>query len=83
MSLSKIPENDTLPRNKIEEFRKSAKRSQWNSDFINKITSMDPVMGLAKNDTLSRSGNPENSTLFSGMSPYGKIRVPPTPRVIA
>ena len=26
-----------------------------------------------ENDTLSRSRNPENDTLFSGTSPYGKI----------
>ena len=28
---------------------------------------------LYKNDTLSRSRNPEKDTLFSGTSPYGKI----------
>ena len=28
---------------------------------------------LYKNDTLSRSRNPENDTLFSGTSPYRKI----------
>ena len=31
-----------------------------------------------KNDTLSRSRNPENDTLFSGTSPYRKIyKCPP------
>ena len=33
-----------------------------------------------KNDTLSRSRNPENDTLFSGTSPYRKIYEYPPPR---
>ena len=33
-----------------------------------------------ENDTLSRGRNPENDTLFSGTSPYGKIyEYPPPP----
>ena len=38
------------------------------------MTNMDPIMEpILKNDTLSRSRNLENDTLFSGTSPYGKI----------
>ena len=50
------------------------------------MTNMDPAMHGAdfyKNDTLSRSRNPENDTLFSGTSPYRKIyelyEYPPPP----
>ena len=35
-----------------------------------------------KNDTLSRSRNPENDTLFSDTSPYGKIYEYPPPRAL-
>ena len=46
------------------------------------MTNMDPVMELifTKMIPCSGVGNPENDTLFSGTSPYGKIYEYPPPR---
>ena len=76
-NLSKIVE--ILPSNRFESHSQSANGLQ--RPFGVKNDKYGPCHGadFYKNDTLSRSRNPENDTLFSGTSPYGKIYEYPPP----
>ena len=71
---------EMLPSKRFESHSQSA--SGLKRPFGVKNDKYGPCHGadFYKNDTMSRSRNPENDTLFSGTFPYGKIyEYPPPP----
>ena len=71
---------EILPFKRFESYSQSA--NGLKRPFGAKNYKYGPCHGadFSENDTVSRSRNPENNTLFNGTSPYGKIyEYPPPP----